>query len=91
MNDPVLVSQALALSGLVSYRRGDYEAAEALLGEAAQNLEALVERLPEARAVLGMALLVHGDTTLAQARFESASHWYTRARDVFRSTGATRG
>jgi non-specific serine/threonine protein kinase len=83
LGDPVLISQALFIMGLLAYRRGDYSVAEALLDEALRGLDDLTDRSSDAHAVTGMALLVLGDTNLAQGQFARAASWYEQARDRF--------
>ena len=87
LGEPVLESQALVLSGLVAYRRADYATADALLDEAYRRLGDRIEREPDAQVVAGMAVLVRGDTALAQEQCERAGRWYERALGLFQASG----
>jgi non-specific serine/threonine protein kinase len=87
LGDPFLVGQALTISGLVTYRQGDYEQAEALLSEAHSRLVGLIDRGPHVAVVVGIALLLLGDTALAQEQFERAAAPYIRASELFRTIG----
>jgi non-specific serine/threonine protein kinase len=87
LGDPVLISQAQFITGLVEYRCGHYGVAEELLNEASRRLSGLADRVPDARAVDGMALLVLGDTNLAQGRCARAARWYEKSRGRFQETG----
>jgi non-specific serine/threonine protein kinase len=83
VGDPVLKSQALFIMGLLAYRRGDYSGAESLLAETLRGLADLADHTPDAHAVAGMALLVLGDTNLAQGQLGQAARWYEQSRDLF--------
>ena len=87
LDDPFLLSQALTMAGLVAYRRGEFDRAEALLDEAARRLSALADRRPHTVIVAGITRLLRGDTALAQEQFAQALDPYEHASELFRSTG----
>jgi predicted ATPase/DNA-binding CsgD family transcriptional regulator len=87
LGDPFLVGQALAISGLVSYRHGAYDQAEAFLDEAYGRLSDLADRGPHVVVAAGIALLLLGDTALAQEQFERAGGPYEQSSDHFRTIG----
>jgi tetratricopeptide (TPR) repeat protein len=72
----LLVGQALTIAGFVSYRRGDYGRAEALVDDANRRLSELAESEPDAIPATAVALLILGDIGLAQEQFEQAGRWY---------------
>jgi tetratricopeptide (TPR) repeat protein len=76
LGDPLLVGRALAVAGFVSYRRGDYDRAEVLVGDASRRLSELVGSEPKAMPIHAVTLLVLGDIALAQERFEQAAIRY---------------
>jgi predicted ATPase/transcriptional regulator with XRE-family HTH domain len=86
LGDPLLIGQALALTGFVSYRRGDYSEAEEVLGDAYRLLGEPVDRGADAMAVAGITLLLLGDNALAQEQIARAATRYESARTLFEAT-----
>ena len=85
LGDPFLVGQALTIAGLVSYRHGAYTRAEAFLGKAYRRLSDLADRGPHVVVVAGIALLLLGDTAMAQEQFEQAGEPYEQSSNHFRT------
>ena len=69
----MLIGQALAIAGFVSYRRGDFSRAEELFGDASRQLSELVGREPAAIPIHTVTLLVLGDIAVAQEQFAQAA------------------
>jgi len=86
LGDPFLVGEVMAYAGFVTYRRGDYARAEDVLGEALRLLGGVPESAHRA-----FALLILGDTALAQEQFDRASLFYQEAIDRFQEAGYTWG
>jgi tetratricopeptide (TPR) repeat protein len=83
LGDPYLVGEALSSAGQLAYRQGDYGRAEALLLEAHRLLRELADHDTED----AIALLILGDTALAQKRFDQAAAWYEKAIAIFEMNG----
>ena len=84
LGDPALIGRALTAAGLLTYRRGAYAEAEALVEEAQRTLRKHDPTMLEPVLRLSIALLELGDIALAQEQFERAAEHYeeavTRAR-----------
>ena len=80
--DPILIGEATAYAGYLAYRHGDYARAERLLDEGLRLLRGVAEVAHGA-----FALLILGDTALAQEQFEKATIAYHEAIDRFREAG----
>jgi predicted ATPase/DNA-binding CsgD family transcriptional regulator len=87
LGDDFLVGQALTISGLVAYRRGNYDQAEARLTEARRRLVRSIGCGSHVAVVAGIALLLLGDTALAQEQFARAAGPYEQASQLFREIG----
>jgi tetratricopeptide (TPR) repeat protein len=84
---PLLIGRALAMAGVLSYRRGEYGPADTLLEEARVLLRELVDTVPAAVPSMAMVLLVRGDVALAQESFDRAASWYEKALAFFTAGG----
>jgi predicted ATPase/DNA-binding XRE family transcriptional regulator len=85
LDDPLLIGTAQAFMGWVRYRQHDYDRAEALLTGVYHRLHELASHTPAAVPIVGMALLVLGDTALAQEHFERAGKRYEEGSDLCRT------
>ena len=79
LGDAYLTGEALINTGMLSYRRGEYAAAEAWLDEALRTLDEPARTDPAAILQTVRAFLILGDTALVQTQFERAGERYTEA------------
>jgi len=82
--DPLLIGVALIGAGHLTYRQGAYGRADELLREAHELLRECDEQGADA-----IALLILGDTALAQEQFDWAAAWYAEAIEKSLSIGNT--
>jgi tetratricopeptide (TPR) repeat protein len=87
LNDPLLIGQALTLTGFLALRRGDNDRAEGLLDEAYTVLSPLGDDVPGALTDTGMVLLVLGNLDIIQERFDRAAKREAMAIKYFVRTG----
>jgi non-specific serine/threonine protein kinase len=87
LDDPLLIGTAQAFMGWVRYRQHDYGRAEALLTEAYHRLHKLTSKMDAAVPIVGITLLVLGDTAVAQEQFEQAGRPYEEGSELFRAIG----
>ncbi len=82
LGDPFLVGEALAYTGYLAYRQGNYGEADRLLDEGLRSL-----RQVEHSGHGAFALLIRGDTDLVQERFDRAALSYREAIERFQTAG----
>jgi predicted ATPase/class 3 adenylate cyclase len=83
LGDSYLIGEALTSAGHLAYRQGDYGRAEELLLEAHRLFDERAEHDTED----AIALIILGDTALAQKRFNRAAAWYEQAIAIAETTG----
>jgi predicted ATPase/DNA-binding XRE family transcriptional regulator len=82
LGDPFLVAEAVAYSGYLAYRQGDYRQADHLLEQGLRPLRRVAQSGHGA-----FALLILGDTALVQEQFARAAGFYQEAIDRFQDAG----
>jgi non-specific serine/threonine protein kinase len=85
--DRYQTAEALVDLGVLTYRRSEFDRAEALTAEAFAICEALAPEVLAAGALGGQALSNLGDIALAQHRIEQAAERYERALAQLESSG----
>ncbi|HEU5430050.1 MAG TPA: AAA family ATPase, partial [Thermomicrobiales bacterium] len=82
LREPFLVGEVMSYSGYLAYRQGDFARAERLLADGLRRL-----RGEAASAHGGFALLILGDTAMAQEQLARAAILYQEAIDCFEEAG----
>ncbi len=87
LGDPLLVGQALTVTGFLALRQGAYDRAEVLLDEGYRHLSQVAAGEPRVLADTGTVLLILGNLDVIQAQFGRAAQRETAALEQFRIAG----